>query len=84
MKEIKGDVLKEISGGNLTTTILDYFRNWGSDNNSEHQEWHSGSTIESPALGKGDQYGKAIATGLAAIAIFSISLVGGFAKGLFR
>jgi hypothetical protein len=83
MREIKGGSLKEISGGNFTTSILDYFRNLGSEENSGRQDWSSSSTIDSPAIGKGEQYGAAIVGGFAAIAIFSIILAGGFFKGLF-
>lgn len=80
MKEINGEVLSKVSGGNLTSSILDFFRNWGADSNSEQGkqgEWVSNSTIESPALGKGDEYGKAIVAVLAVAAVASVAVVGG-------
>ncbi|WP_435928701.1 bacteriocin [Dryocola sp. BD613] len=84
MKEIKDKMLKEISGGSLTSSILDYFRNPGSEDNMQTEEWHSSSTILSPALGRGEQYGTAIVTGFAAIALFAVALADTFFKGRLR
>ncbi|MGU3521609.1 hypothetical protein ACLBW2_00685 [Enterobacteriaceae bacterium C23F] len=77
MKEINGEVLTKVSGGNLTSSILDFFRNWGADSNSEQGEWTSSSTVESPALGKGDEYGKAIVAVLAVATVASAAIFGG-------
>lgn len=70
MKEIKEQSLQEISGGSLTSDILNFFRHgiFGSDSGSEHKDWSSSSNIPSPAIGKGDEYGLALVTGLVTIA----------------
>ncbi|SNY61437.1 hypothetical protein [Enterobacter sp. CC120223-11] len=81
MKEINGEVLSKVSGGNLTSCILDFIHNWVGGPNAEKGEWTSNSTIESPALGKGEEFGKAIVTGgLAVLAVAtgaSFALFGG-------
>lgn len=83
MKEINGKELKMVSGGNLTTCILDFIRNLGTCSSSESGEWGSNSTIESPALGKGDRYGNALVTGglmamaMAVATISSVAAIGG-------
>lgn len=88
MKEISDGMLNEVSGGNLTSSILDFIMNRGADSNSEQGEWHSNSTIESPALGKGEEYGKAIVVGgLTALAVAGIAAAtafGGVFQGIFR
>ncbi|MTH45709.1 hypothetical protein [Intestinirhabdus alba] len=84
MRNLNNEEINQISGGSLTSAILDYFRNLNSGGDSGKQDWQSSSTTPSPALGKGDQYGAAIVTGLAVIALFSANLVGGALRGLFR
>lgn len=70
MKEIKDENLQQVSGGSLTSDLLNFFRHgvWGSAPQQEHHDWTSGSTITSPAVGKGDEYGRAMVIGLVTIA----------------
>lgn len=72
MKEIKEHALKDISGGSMTSDLLNFFRHgiFGSDSadGSEHQKWASSSTAPVQSAGKGEEYGLALVTGLVAIA----------------
>jgi len=72
VKEIKDHALNDISGGSLTSDLLNFFRHgiFGSDsaNNSEHQDWTPSATAPVQSIGKGDEYGLALVTGLVTIA----------------
>ncbi|HAT8013592.1 hypothetical protein K7R23_24525 [Citrobacter rodentium NBRC 105723 = DSM 16636] len=84
MHNLNKEEVHQVSGGGLTSDIINYFRNLNTDSETGKQEWQSVVTTPSPALQKGDQYGAAIVTGLAAIALFSVRVVGGALSGIFR
>ncbi|WP_034945852.1 hypothetical protein [Erwinia oleae] len=68
---------KKVSGGNLSSDIMDALNPGRTP--SEKGDWTSPSTIDSPAIGQGDVFGK-IFVGVAAVAvsIFAVGLGGIF------
>lgn len=81
MRNINNNEMDEVAGGSLTSDILDFIK--GSSSSENNKDWTSSSTIESPAIGQGDKFGKIIVGALVfAATIFSAGLGGifGFIK----
>ena len=75
MRNINNSEMEEVAGGSLTSDILDFFK--GSSSSENNKDWTSPSTIESPAIGQGDKFGKIVVGALVVAATLLSSGISG-------
>ena len=74
MRELKDNEISNVSGGSLTSLILDFFKNVNSSSQQEPTEWTRPEKVPPVNTISGEAFGMGVVSVVGAVAAFVVGL----------